>query len=191
MTTAASPSVPPPPVHAGGKIPSPWDDEVARAIVLATQGGLPLVPRPYHAVAAKLGLEPQIVMDYLRTMAQRGVVRRIAAVPNHYALGYRGNGMSVWDVTDEHLRDAGKAVGALDFVSHCYHRPRRPGWRYNLFAMVHGRDRGAVDTKVAAIAELLGERARAHEVLFSKRILKKTGLRLSAEDADSGRGQGD
>ena len=112
-------------------------------------------------------------------MQATGIIRRIAVIPNHYRIGYQANGMSVWDVPDERIAELGDRVGALDFVSHCYHRPRRlPAWPYNLFAMVHGRERDEVEDKVQAIAELLGEAARAHEVLYSTRILKKTGLRL-------------
>ena len=154
-------------------------DTVDRAIVVATQGGLPLLPRPYRAVAERLGLDPALLMERLQRMLDTGAVRRIAAVPNHYALGYRANGMSVWDVPDARVSEAGREVGALPFVSHCYRRPRHPPlWPYNLFAMVHGRSRAEVEAQVARIAALLGERDRAHEVLYSRRILKKTGLRL-------------
>ena len=51
-------------------------------------------------------------------------------------------------------------------------------WPYNLFAMVHGRDRGEVEQKRASIAELIGPCCRRSDVLYSTRILKKTGLRL-------------
>jgi DNA-binding Lrp family transcriptional regulator len=153
--------------------------EVDRAMVLATQQGLDLVPRPFHAIADRLGVSPEEVMARFRAMLESGAVRRIAAVPNHYKLGYRANGMSVWDVDDEYASWLGPKVGALDFVSHCYLRPRRPPrWRFNLFAMVHGRDRESVEEKVARIADLLAPHVRAHEVLYSRRILKKTGLRL-------------
>jgi len=111
------------------------------------------------------------------------VIRRIGVVPNHYALGYRANGMSVWDVPDELVDDFGARIGAIDFVSHCYRRPRHlPLWPYNLFAMVHGKSRDEVESKVAEIAALLGARARAHEILYSTRILKKTGMRLAARN---------
>ena len=87
--------------------------------------------------------------------------------------------MTVWDVPDEKVREYGRRIGALEFVSHAYHRPRHlPEWPYNLFAMVHGRDRGEVLKKSEAIAALLGADNRGHEVLFSTRILKKTGLRI-------------
>ena len=154
-------------------------DAIDRAIVEATQGGLPLCPQPYHEIARRIAQDPALVMDRLRSMLERGVIRRIGVVPNHYALGWRANGMTVWDVTDEQVDRLGERVGALAFVSHCYRRPRRlPDWPYNLFAMVHGHDRDAVQAQIAMIAGVLGDARRAHDTLYSTHILKKTGLRI-------------
>ena len=156
-------------------------DAIDRRIVLATQDGLPLVSRPYDAVARQAGTTEAEVIRRLARMLADGVIRRIGAVPNHYALGYSINGMTAWDVPDGRIEVLGAEVGALDFVSHCYHRPRHlPEWPYNLFAMVHGRDRGAVERHIDTIASLLGGDDRGHRVLYSTRILKKTGLRLVA-----------
>jgi DNA-binding Lrp family transcriptional regulator len=156
-------------------------DSVDRRIIAATQGGLPIMERPYAAVAAQLGLPATEVMRCIERMLAAGIIRRIGAVPNHYALGYRANGMSVWDVPDDRVADLGPRIGRLPFVSHCYRRPRQPPlWPYNLFAMVHGRARADVEANVAGIARLLGPDNRGHDVLFSTRILKKTGLRISA-----------
>lgn len=155
-------------------------DEIDRRIIQQTQDGLPLVQAPYQAVAEALGLAAEDVIERIQRMQETGVIRRIGVVPNHYRLGVRANGMSVWDVDDAHVRAAGAEVGALDFVSHCYRRPRHlPDWPYNLFAMVHGRRRDEVEVQVAEIARLLGARSRRHEILYSTRILKKTGLRLA------------
>ena len=154
-------------------------DEIDRRIIVATQEGLPLEARPYHAVADSLGIDVADVFWRMRNMLDKGIIRRIGAVPNHYALGYRGNGMAVWDVADESVYDMGRVVGDLEFVSHAYLRPRHPpDWPYNLFAMVHGKDRGEVMERVGKINYILGDSVRSHEVLFSTRILKKTGLRL-------------
>lgn len=154
-------------------------DTTDRRLIVETQGGLPLVSRPYHALAERLGMAPAEVMARMQRMLERGIIRRIGAVPNHYALGYQANGMTVWDVPDEKLRELGPKIGALEFVSHCYHRPRLlPDWPYNLFAMVHGRDRHEVEAKAAQIAALFGDADRGHAVLYSTRILKKTGLRI-------------
>ena len=128
-------------------------DTLDRRIIVATQEGLPLVPRPYHAIAKALGVPPEQVTLRLVRMLEAGVIRRMGAIPNHYRIGYRANGMSVWDVDDARLAELGPKVGALDFVSHCYHRPRRlPAWPYNLFAMVHGQERSEGEDKGAAIA---------------------------------------
>jgi siroheme decarboxylase len=155
-------------------------DAIDRRIIVATQEGLPRVPRPYHAVAERLGLDPEEVVKRMRRMVHGGIIRRIGAVPNHYVLGYKANGMSVWDVPDDRVARIGRNIGDLDFVSHCYHRPRiLPDWPYNLFAMVHGHDRNEVDDKVRRIAGYLGDQNRGYAVLYSTRILKKTGLRIS------------
>ena len=154
-------------------------DEIDRRIVVATQSGLPLAPQPYHDVARQVGISAGEVMTRMRRMLDSGVIRRIGVVPNHYALGYKANGMTVWDVPDEQVDQLGEQVGALDFVSHCYHRPRHlPDWPYNFFAMVHGHDRAEVEELVRRIAGLIGAADRGHEILYSTRILKKTGLRI-------------
>ena len=156
-------------------------DELDRRLVLATQDGLPLVSRPYHRLGEMLAVPAVEVQARLQRMLDSGQIRRIGAVPNHYAIGYTANGMSVWDVADQRVDTLGALVGALDFVTHCYRRPRRPpDWPYNLFAMVHGGSRVEVEEKVARIAAILGTACRAGDVLYSTRILKKTGLRLPA-----------
>ncbi|MBY0576007.1 MAG: AsnC family transcriptional regulator [Gallionellaceae bacterium] len=161
-------------------VDAPIVDAIDRAIIVATQEGLPLVARPYHVLAEQLQLSAEEVMQRLRRMQDSGVIRRIGVVPNHYALGYRANGMSVWNVPDEQVDRLGEQVGKFDFVSHCYRRPRcLPQWPYNLFAMVHGKSRDEVEAKVEKIAGLLGEYALGHDILYSTRILKKTGLRLA------------
>ena len=80
----------------------------------------------------------------------------------------------LWDSLMELAR-----IGALPFVTHCYQRPRaRPRWPYNLFAMLHGSDRAEVEAKRATVAAILGDACQGHDILYSTRILKKTGLRL-------------
>jgi len=153
-------------------------DTTDLAIMRATQSGLPLTPEPYQSLAAQLGLTADDVMTRMQYMTKLGIIRRIGAVPNHYKLGYRFNGMTVWNVPDAHIDELGQKVGALDFVSHCYHRPRHlPQWPYNLFAMVHGKTQLDVDRQIAGIAAILGDHNLGADVLYSTKILKKTGFR--------------
>lgn len=156
-------------------------DDIDRALIVATQGGLPLVPRPYHALAEQLGLSADEVMRRLKIMLETGIIRRIGAVPNHYAIGWIANGMTVWDVADEQVDQLGERIGALDFVTHCYRRPRAlPAWPFNLFAMVHGASRDECSAKAAEIRALLGDACGASDILYSTKILKKSGLRIGS-----------
>ncbi len=156
-------------------------DDTDRKLISVTQTGLAIEHSPYQTVANNLGLSQEEVLQRLKQLLSCGIIRRIGAVPNHYKLGLTANGMTVWDVDDKKINELGNLIGQLDFVSHCYQRPRHlPMWRYNLFAMVHGSDRYEVNEKVKQIEKLLGKKCRAHDTLFSSAILKKTGLRLAA-----------
>lgn len=156
-------------------------DDLDRALIVATQGGLPLVPRPYQLIAEQLGLSADEVMRRFKALLETGIIRRIGVVPNHYAIGWTANGMTVWDVADDKVDALGERIGQLDFVTHCYRRPRAlPAWPYNLFAMVHGASREECTAKADEIRALLGADCRASDILYSTKILKKTGLRLGS-----------
>lgn len=157
-------------------------DQTDRRILKATAGGLPLTPHPFEEVGRWLFLPEQEVIARMQAMQDEGIIRRVAVAPNHYALGMAANGMSVWDIADTFAETLGAKVGALSFVSHCYLRPRAlPDWPYNLFAMLHGRTRDEVEAKRAEVAALLGDACRGHDVLYSTRILKKTGMRFAGD----------
>jgi DNA-binding Lrp family transcriptional regulator len=155
--------------------------EEERQLLLAIQDGLPLVPEPYREVGDRLGMSEERVMELVRSMLAEGKIKRLGAVPNHYALGIRANGMAVWDVPDDRVSEVGPRLGGMPEVTHCYRRPRQPPWwPYNLFAMVHGYTREEVLATVARIARELGLDALPNEVLFSTRVLKKQGTRVGA-----------
>lgn len=159
---------------------SPSDALLARRLIALSEAGLPLVEDPWAWLAERLQLSVEATLELLQRLQADRVIRRIAAVPNHYRLGYRHNGMTVWDVDDEELERLGPLIGAQPWVSHCYRRPRRTDWPYNLFAMVHGRSAAEIDGYRQQIRDLLGDACRAEQMLVSSRILKKTGLRLGA-----------
>ncbi|CAM5193066.1 hypothetical protein CDEN61S_02607 [Castellaniella denitrificans] len=157
---------------------SPSEARLARRLIELCQAGLPLVEDPWAWIGSSLGCGAEDALALLRRLQEAGIIRRIATVPNHYRLGYRHNGMTVWDVEDEALARLGPQIGALPFVSHCYRRPRRAGWPYNLFAMIHARSASELEPQRARIRALLGPALQAEDMLISSRILKKTGLRL-------------
>ncbi|NOQ14590.1 MAG: AsnC family transcriptional regulator [Methyloprofundus sp.] len=161
-------------------------DKIDRDIITATQAGLPLTLEPYQSLAEQIGISADDVMQRLKRMQETGIIRRIGAIPNHYKLGYQHNGMTVWDIDDRYIDTLGEQIGALDFISHCYQRPRHlPEWPYNFFAMIHSKTAAGAEAKIRQVAALLDVHCRAHEVLYSSKILKKTGLRISAKNVSS------
>ena len=169
-----------------------------RDLVVELQGGLPITATPYRDVAAAIDADTEWVIETITGFERGGKIRRVGVVPNHYSLGYTENGMTVWNVPDDLVSEVGPAIADLDFVTHCYERPRHEGvWPYNFFAMTHGRSEAESDRRI----ELVGERMRTFfdvadedwDTLFSTRILKKTGIRLDeratantdGEDGDS------
>jgi DNA-binding Lrp family transcriptional regulator len=160
-----------------------------RDLVVEIQGGLPITETPYADVAAALDADVGWVIETVKRFNAEGKVRRVGVIPNHYALGYTENGMTVWDVPEEALDEVGPAVAALDFVTHCYERPRHAGvWEYNFFAMTHGRTEAESERRIAEVKELMDDHwdvgTEDWDTLFSTRILKKTGIRI-ADRADS------
>ena len=160
-----------------------------RDLVVEIQGGLPVTETPYADVADAIGQPTAWVVETIKRFEREGKVRRVGVIPNHYALGYTENGMTVWDVPDDMLSTVGPAVAELEFVTHCYHRPRHEGvWPYNFFAMTHGRSEAESQRRVQQVRDVMADHWDVEDddwdTLFSTQILKKTGIRLD-ERADA------
>jgi DNA-binding Lrp family transcriptional regulator len=150
-------------------------------LLAAIADGLPLVPRPFAAIGARLGLPESKVIEGLRALVARGVIRRLGVIVRHHELGYRSNAMTVWDVPDGEVHEVAARLVRLPYVTLCYRRPRRPpDWPYNLFVMIHGRDRGEVEAQVEAATEAAGLQRAPRAVLFSRRRFKQRGARYAA-----------
>ncbi|WP_435346289.1 siroheme decarboxylase subunit beta [Haloarchaeobius sp. HRN-SO-5] len=159
-----------------------------RDLVLEIQDGFPVTATPYLDVADAIGADVDWVVETVRRFEREGKIRRVGVIPNHYALGYTENGMTVWNVPDDVVDDVGPAVAGLDFVTHCYERPRHDGvWPYNFFAMTHGRSEAESRQRIDQVRETMAEYWDVEDddwdTLFSSRILKKTGIRLAERAA--------
>lgn len=147
-------------------------------LVEALQGGLPLRAEPYAAVAAATGRSEAEVRGRLAHWLADGTVKRLGLVVRHHELGFRANGMAVWDLPDREVEAVGRAMARCPWVTLCYQRPRRqPHWPYNLFTMIHGSDRAWVEEQVDRLAEDHGVADRPREILFSRRRFKQRGAR--------------
>jgi DNA-binding Lrp family transcriptional regulator len=152
------------------------DTAFEAALIEAIGRGLPLVSRPYAEIAESLGRSEQEVIDGIGRIMMRGDLKRFGVVVRHRQLGYRANGMVVWDIPDSRIGELGSCISRYPFVTLCYQRPRRlPAWPYNLFSMIHGRDRDAVIDQVAQIIRQHGLQDIEREILFSPRCFKQRG----------------
>lgn len=152
---------------------------IDKKIIQLTQAGLAIEKQPFKLLAKQLELTEEEVIARLKVLKEKGLIRRIGIVPNHYAIGYVYNLMTVWDINDDKIDYVGEKVGNLEFVSHCYQRPRHlPDWPYNFYAMVHGKNNNEVEIKMQHIKELVGDSCKQFTALKSTKILKKTGLRI-------------
>jgi siroheme decarboxylase len=153
------------------------------SLIAAIQTGLPLVERPYAAIAEQLGRSEESVIGKIAELQRTGIIRRFGVVVRHHELGFRANAMVVWDVHDNQVNTIGEKLSAEDKVTLCYQRPRAlPRWPYNLFSMVHGKDRQAVMDYVSELAARLGLASIPHELLFSRQRFKQRGARYVASE---------
>ena len=144
------------------------------------EAGLPLVSRPYAWLAEQLGASEDAVLEQVRQWNEGGLFRRVGVVLKHRALGYRANAMLVLDVPDAAVDAIGRQLGAAPGVNLSYQRPwRMPQWRYNLFCMVHGREREQVERQIERLLAEQGLSELPHQLLFSTRAFKQCGGRFA------------
>jgi DNA-binding Lrp family transcriptional regulator len=151
-----------------------------RALLAVIEDGLPLLPRPYLAVARQLGWRQSDVLERLAALSEAGILSRFGCVLNHRAIGFTANAMAVWNAEDRSVDEFGQRLAGQPEVTLCYRRNRcLPVWPYNLFAMVHGRDESAVRRRIAELSVACGLEAYDHATLFSRRCFIQRGARFS------------
>lgn len=156
-----------------------------REVLRESLKGLDLVPRPFRALAARIGATEESVLAAIGGLTGAGIVKRFGAVVHHRALGWRANAMVVWDVPDDQVATAGRLLAALPFVTLAYRRRRAQDWPYNLYCMIHGRDRRTVRAQARQAATMAGLADAPTRILFSRRAFKQTGGRYIESAARS------
>ena len=152
------------------------DDLIQQQLIAEIQSGFPLVERPYAEIATKLAISEQEVIRRIDIMLTSGVIRRMGIIVRHRKLGYRSNAMLVWDIPDNKIDQLGRELSKVDSITLCYQRPRHaPHWNYNLFTMIHGRDREGVEVCIEDIIAKYDLSRIDKATLFSKRCFKQRG----------------
>lgn len=158
-------------------------DALDRHLLITIQDGLPLTSRPYAAIGEQLGISEQNVLERLTKLKQQGVIKRFGVIVRHRQLGYLANAMVVFDIPDDQVDHIGQLIGKFDFINLCYRRPRHPDWPYNLYCMIHGKNRDTVLRQLDQLKTACGLSQYPCEVLFSRRCFKQRGAIYQAVHA--------
>ncbi|MFO8045378.1 MAG: AsnC family protein [Halomonas sp.] len=170
-------------MNTGHPVPISLEPPAERRLRALIEQGLPLVPRPWQALAEQCDLPEHMVMACIRRWQAEGLIKRLGLVVRHRPLGITANAMVVWDVPDLDVAELGRCLSAEPVVTLCYRRPRRlPDWPYNLFCMIHGTHRERVLTALDEIIERQGLQAIPRRVLFSLKAYRQRGGRYTAEE---------
>jgi len=155
-------------------------DEAERRLVSVLQEGLPLFMRPFSLIAERIGASESDVLGRIGRWLEEGAIKRFGVVVRHHELGFRANAMVVHDIADDRVSELGRLLAEEPAVTLCYRRPRvLPDWPYNLFCMIHGRERGEVEDIIAELRQRHGLLDAPHEVFFSLTRYKQNGARYA------------
>ena len=153
--------------------PKPTDLE--KRVILALQRDLDITARPFQELAAQVGVSEEEFLAVVQSLMDRGYIRRFGATLRHQLSGYAANALVTWSVPSSEVKRVGQLLSRHQEVTHCYRREPAPGWPYNLYTMLHGKDPGDIEALAARLAAEAG--IRDYEILFSDGELKKTTMR--------------
>lgn len=146
-----------------------------KKIIAFLQTDTPVVKQPYRVMAEKLGITEAEFLAVLTNLNSRGMIRRFGATLKHQKSGFTANAMVAWRVDEDRVEKTGRIMAAFQEITHCYRRNPAPGWKYNLYTMVHASTKAACRAIVEKISEAVGE--NEYELLFSQQELKKTSMK--------------
>jgi DNA-binding Lrp family transcriptional regulator len=161
--------------------PQPYDEDDI-ALIRTLQGPMAAVERPYDEAAAELGIGTEELLDRLRGMVDRKILRRVAAILYHRRAGFSANGMGVWKVPEEQIMEVGGRMASFRGISHCYQRPTYADWPYSVFTMAHGRSKEECDAVLDAIAVDCGIGPDGRATLYSSTEYKKIRLHYFTDE---------
>ncbi|MDR1677443.1 MAG: Lrp/AsnC family transcriptional regulator [Deltaproteobacteria bacterium] len=145
-----------------------------KKLIFLLSGDLGSSERPYLELARKLNLTEEQVLLMIEGYQRSGLIRRLGAIVVHQRSGFRANAMVVWEVSESEIDRSGQALAGLPYVSHCYLRPSVEGWPFNLYTMIHAKNKEELSHIISEMVSLVTP--INWKVLESIKELKKTSL---------------
>ena len=146
-----------------------------KKIVALLQDDIAITKRPYLEISKQLNIPEETLLQQLKDLYKRGIIRRFGATIRHQKSGFEANAMVAWQVDEDYIDEAGKQMASLKAVTHCYRRNPTDDWPYNLYTMIHAKN----EESCWEIARKLAKKASVdtYTLLFSRKELKKTSMK--------------
>lgn len=149
--------------------------DLEKKIIALLQTDIPVVKQPFKVMAEKIGITEDEFLKVLNDLNDQGMIRRFGATIKHQKTGFTANAMVAWKVDEDKVEETGNIMASFQEITHCYRRDPAPGWRYNLYTMVHASSEEECYAIVQKISEAVGQ--DDYELLFSRKELKKTSMK--------------
>ncbi len=156
--------------------------ELENEIIALIQGDISITQRPYLEIAQKLGISEETLLEKLKGLCDKGVIRRFGATIYHQKSGFQANAMVAWKVDEDRVDEAGEKMASFKAVSHCYRRNPTQNWPYNLYTMIHAKDEESCRRIARKIS--IETSINNYTLLFSRKELKKTSMKYFPTDDD-------
>lgn len=157
--------------------------ELDRSIISRLSDNLPSDMTPFATFARDVGSDENDLLERIEKYGENGMLRRCAAVVAHRSAGFVANALTAWHVPEDRVSEAAETMAGFDEVSHCYERLSYPRWPYNIYTMIHGRDREECVNVVQEISARTG--VRDYRLFFTVREFKKKSMRYFHEPTDN------
>lgn len=157
--------------------------DLEKKIIKSIQGDIPIAERPFHVMAEQLDISEDQFLDILKDLCKRGIIRRFGATIRHQKSGFKSNAMVAWQVDQDQIDTVGQIMASFKEVSHCYHRRPKEDWMFNLYTMIHAKDKSSCLETARKMAEKAG--VDVYKPLFSRKELKKTSMEYFSTDNES------
>ena len=157
--------------------------ELEKKIIASIQNDIALTERPYLEISERLGISEQMLLQMLKGLCDKGVIRRFGATIRHQKSGFEANAMVAWKVEEDRVDEVGELMASFKEVSHCYQRNPTDEWPYNLYTMIHGNDEASCRDTACKLSEKAS--VNSYSLLFSRRELKKTSMEYFPTDDEA------
>ena len=154
--------------------------DIEKQLIKIFQEDIPHSLTPLREIAFKLNISEDEVINILKNLKEKGIIRRFGAVLRHQKAGLKENGMIVWNIPDEKVEEIGEKFASFKEVTHCYERPRFEGWNYNVYTMVHGKSKREIEDFAKKLSEISG--INDYRILYSIKEFKKSSMKYFLED---------